>query len=326
MKEFRLTEIVRILRGNNSLTASKLAERLGVSRRTILRDLQQLQRRGVPIRTESGPHGGVSILPGWTPPIEELTDSEIVACMLPGGTHMAAELGLSRQLHQARRKMQQRLSPLQNQKVNLLQDRILVAPNGWKQQLRTPPALRESFLAIASNRIIEVHYQIPQKPMSMRRCEPLGLVLANTRWYLIARKTPENQLRTYRVDRIQSITRTEQTFTRDPAEKISELWHNAQQSFAACGAHPVVVQAKPEVVPHVEFCLNMISAEVLQEEIPNSKETLLRANVRSLQSAAGLLAGFGNLVTILEPADLRERICEIARQILKEYGGPSGAV
>ena len=47
MKEHRLAEIVRMLRGNAQVTASILADRLQVSRRTILRDLQELQRRGV---------------------------------------------------------------------------------------------------------------------------------------------------------------------------------------------------------------------------------------------------------------------------------------
>mgnify|MGYP000999052084 CR=1 FL=1 len=58
MKEHRLAEIVRMLRGNAQVTASILADRLQVSRRTILRDLQELQRRGVPIRTECGANGG----------------------------------------------------------------------------------------------------------------------------------------------------------------------------------------------------------------------------------------------------------------------------
>ena len=151
MKEHRLAEIVRMLRGNAQVTASILADRLQVSRRTILRDLQELQRRGVPIRTECGANGGVSILPGWLPPMEQLTDSELLAFMMPGGEYVAQELGLAQHFRRAQHKIDARLNPTQSRKVGLLQDRLLIVPTGWREPLDTPPVLRELLLAIAAD-------------------------------------------------------------------------------------------------------------------------------------------------------------------------------
>ncbi|MDO4687045.1 MAG: WYL domain-containing protein [Corynebacterium sp.] len=319
MKEQRLAEITRMLRANNQVTASILAEKLKVSRRTILRDLRELQSRGVPICTEPGPHGGVSIMPGWLPPTEQLTDSELVAFMLPGGTHMAAELGLARQLQSARRKMDGRLSPKQSRKVSLLQDRLLVVPHGWKEPLTTPPVLRELFLAVAANYVITVDYQALGQRSSVRTCQPLGLVLANTTWYLIARKVPHKEVRTYRVDRIKSIARTNETFTRDPTESIAEIWSAAQQEFATEGVR-VTVRSKSSVVHHVQFSLNIVGARTTIEEIPGSGDYLVTGKARCLAAAAGVLSGFGEAAVVLQPPELRLRIKELAEQNLKLYG------
>ncbi|MDO5077379.1 YafY family protein [Corynebacterium sp.] len=319
MKEQRLGEITRMLRGNDKLTVSILAERCQVSRRTILRDLRRLQRRGVPIITEQGPHGGVSILPGWTPPIEQLTDSELVAFMLPGGTHMAAELGLSKQFHSARGKMEGRLSPAQSRKVGLLQDRLLVVPNGWKQPKETPPVLRDLFLAVASDCLIEVNYQALCQPPAVRVCEPLGLVLANITWYLLARKVPSGDIRTYRADRILTVTRTRRRFERNPAENIADIWR-AQQRRYSTGSLAAKVFTKPAAVDTVEFCLRIIGDTPCITADAENDGFLVTATVRSLASAAGMLSGFGEAIEVLDPPELRARIAELARQNLDVYG------
>ena len=190
MKEHRLAEIVRMLRGNAQVTASILADRLQVSRRTILRDLQELQRRGVPIRTECGANGGVSILPGWLPPMEQLTDSELLAFMMPGGEYVAQELGLAQHFRRAQHKIDARLNPTQSRKVGLLQDRLLIVPTGWREPLDTPPVLRELLLAIAADYIVDVDYSPGKGRAAVRRCEPLGLIFAGTHWYVLVRKVP----------------------------------------------------------------------------------------------------------------------------------------
>jgi len=61
----RLLEIVYILLDKKRVTARELAEHFGVSRQTIVRDMDTLSTAGIPIYTERGKGGGISLLPNF---------------------------------------------------------------------------------------------------------------------------------------------------------------------------------------------------------------------------------------------------------------------
>ncbi len=65
MKIDRLIGILSILLQEEKTTAPELAERFEVSRRTINRDIEDLCKAGIPIRTAQGTGGGISIMDGW---------------------------------------------------------------------------------------------------------------------------------------------------------------------------------------------------------------------------------------------------------------------
>ena len=65
MKTDRLIGILSILLQEEKTTAPELAERFEVSRRTINRDIEDLCRAGIPIRTVQGSGGGISIMDGY---------------------------------------------------------------------------------------------------------------------------------------------------------------------------------------------------------------------------------------------------------------------
>ena len=75
MRADRLLELVALLRRHERLSATQLAERLCVSRRTVLRDLDALSLSGVPVYAEHGRNGGFSMLPGYRPETAGLTDA-----------------------------------------------------------------------------------------------------------------------------------------------------------------------------------------------------------------------------------------------------------
>ena len=62
----RLFEIVYLLLSKGKVTAREMAERFEVSQRTIYREIEALSIAGIPVYTEKGKGGGISLLPGFT--------------------------------------------------------------------------------------------------------------------------------------------------------------------------------------------------------------------------------------------------------------------
>jgi len=76
MQSSRLFEIIYLLLNKKSMTAKELAERFDVSTRTIYRDVDVLSLAGIPVYTEKGKNGGISLLPDYVLNKSILSESE----------------------------------------------------------------------------------------------------------------------------------------------------------------------------------------------------------------------------------------------------------
>ena len=101
----RLLSMIWLLRAHGRLPTSDLAQRLEVSRRTVLRDVEALSAAGVPVWCERGPHGGVRIDPGFRIDVTGLNREESRALFAGLTSWGAAHLGLGDALASAARKL-----------------------------------------------------------------------------------------------------------------------------------------------------------------------------------------------------------------------------
>src|ERR687893_2265497 len=95
MRADRLVSIVLLLQVNRRLTSGALAERLEVSPRTVMRDMEALSAAGVPVNADRGPGGGWSLDPAWRTNLTGLDGSELNAVFLAQPPRVLADLGLS---------------------------------------------------------------------------------------------------------------------------------------------------------------------------------------------------------------------------------------
>ena len=131
MRADRLLSLLWLLRAHGGMPAPELAQRLEVSRRTVLRDVEALSAAGVPVWCERGPCGGVRIDPGFRIDVTGLNHEESRALFAGLTTWGAVPLGLGEALTSAVRKLLAAVPSGQREGSVDIASRIVIDPQGW---------------------------------------------------------------------------------------------------------------------------------------------------------------------------------------------------
>lgn len=204
----RILQLSDLLRGRDTTTVSVLATELGVSRRTLLRDLASLRDRGVPINGEAGPGGGVRLDGDRGQAVVHLSVTEIVALWLGARlARCASDLPWGADADSGMAKL---LASLPTQKARALRAlcrRVIVgqpaSANVRAGAATVPRELLRLFEDAFSNGVgLGFVYNDREGRQSLRRIEPHGLLVEPPVWYVLARDVDKGEPRTFRMDRI----------------------------------------------------------------------------------------------------------------------------
>src|SRR6478672_12547343 len=105
MRASRLLSTLLVLQARGRMSARRLAEEMGVSVRTVLRDIDELSAAGVPVRAARGVDGGFELMEGWRTRLTGLTPAEAQAMFMAGAPGPTAQLGLGDAAGSAQLKM-----------------------------------------------------------------------------------------------------------------------------------------------------------------------------------------------------------------------------
>ncbi len=213
----RLISIILMLQRRGTLKASELAEELGVSERTIHRYMGMLDEMGIPIYSERGPYGGFSLVRGYKLPPLVFTPEEATVLYLGaelvkdvwGVSYHDAAIGATAKLDNV-------LPDALRQEVNQARRGLLVT--GWMRRDYGPwaPILDDLRRCVARRRQVRLIYQSFRQQVTERIVDPYALALQWGNWYLAGRCHLRDDLRTFRVDRIQAVEATGVTFDLPP--------------------------------------------------------------------------------------------------------------
>lgn len=240
MRAGRLLSLLMLLQNRGRMSAPKLAAELGVSARTIYRDVEALAAAGVPVYAEPGPAGGYQLLDGYRTRLTGLTADEAGSMFLTGLPQPAAELGLGAHVAAAELKLTAALpAPYREASTRIRQRFHLDAP-GWYREPDAVPHLLAVAEALWQDRVVEVDYRrwSPSPGEVTRRLCPLGLVLKAGIWYLVA-----DGPRTYRVSSIVRLRPLPDRFPRPENFDLAACWQDhvdRYESAAAVGEVAVV--------------------------------------------------------------------------------------
>jgi predicted DNA-binding transcriptional regulator YafY len=209
----RLTAILLKLQTQRIVRGKEIAERFGISLRTVYRDIRALEDAGVPIGSEAG--RGYFLAEGFHLPPIMFTPEEANSLLL--GSKLIekfSDMSVNRYFAGAMDKIKLVLGRKESEHLNTLSSFIEV--------LKTAPGSREGFpndllaeiqAALGCNRVIGIEYTSGYKEETTRRMiEPLGLCFYAAFWHLLAYCRLRGDYRDFRVDRIRSVTTTAHTF------------------------------------------------------------------------------------------------------------------
>lgn len=200
----RLTAILTQLQTKRLITATELAEKFGVSVRTIYRDMRALEASGIPIFTEEGK--GYSLMEGYRLPPVSFTESEANALI-------TAELLVRHNKDQsfidnyanAIAKVKAVLRRDTKDKLDLLANRIYIGTDSSSQsQSQNLTTLQ---LAITHFNLVKMTYKtVKNDAFSQRIIEPFAVhSYGNHHWMLIAWCRLRQDFRTFRIDKIERL-------------------------------------------------------------------------------------------------------------------------
>jgi predicted DNA-binding transcriptional regulator YafY len=177
MRADRLLSLALLLQARGTATARALAAELGVSVRTVYRDLAALSAAGVPVVTEAGPGGGCRLMDGYRFPLRGLRPDEAEALLILGVPAVLGELGLAGALTAAHRQIRVTAGVGSGALVHLDMPR-------WFGGQEEVPCLRDLARALRLGRKLAIRYPPPDR--EPRVVGPLGLVNKAGTWYLVA--------------------------------------------------------------------------------------------------------------------------------------------
>jgi len=199
MRADRLLAILMLLQHRGRLTAAQLTAELGVSHRTVLRDVDALSTSGVPVYTDRGRGGGISLTPGYRTDLTGLTLDEAKALLSSGSGRVASPAFAS-----AMRKVAAALPEPHRAQAARAARRMLVRPDGFAWPRPPEPHLVELQRAVIDGLRVRALYRCRDGDVAERTLDPVGLVHAGDHWYLLALR--DGAERTYRVSRIEELT------------------------------------------------------------------------------------------------------------------------
>ncbi len=208
----RVVAILTQLQSKRIVKAQELADRFGVSLRTIYRDIKTLEAAGVPISSEAGV--GYSIVDGYKLPPVMFTREEAVSFVAAEKLmQQFTDKSLGTAFGTAMYKIKSVLRWSEKDWIDELDSKILVHPKTTLFNKEVPNALEVLIHGIAHKKQVQFSYQsIEADAPNQRVIEPIGLYHENEYWYLVAYCHLRKDYRKFRTDRIFKIVKLEKSF------------------------------------------------------------------------------------------------------------------
>lgn len=315
----RLLRLLSLLQTPREWTGTQLAERLGVSTRTVRNDIDRLRNLGYPVDATRGAVGGYRLGAGAQLPPLLLDDEEAVAVAVGLRTAAAGSVsGIEETSLRALAKVEKVLPSRLRRRVNALQTYVASVSQESRGPRVDATVLTELTAACRDHELVRFDYEDRGKTGSRRKVEPYGLVNWGRRWYLVAWDLDRQDWRNFRVDRMTPKfpagprfaprVLPDEDLARFVSERVSSAPRRVNARITIHAPAAVIIERVPPMVGPIES----VDANTCVLSTGNDDVAMLAVYL-------GML-GFDFAVT--EPEELVDAVRALGERYLRAAGDP----
>jgi predicted DNA-binding transcriptional regulator YafY len=221
----RALRVLGLLQAQPGITSDQIAEQLGVTSRAARRYISILREADIPVESSRGPYGGYQLGRGLRLPPLIFSAAEALGLVMAvlDGRHAAADT--ENPVGAALGKIIRALPESVGRQAATMRQHATAVParSATRPDPETTSVLAE---AVADRRRVRIGYRSQSGKEWEEEAEPWAVVVRYGLWYLLCHSLRADAVRTYRIDRIQSVTRSDQEFrapeSLDPAALLEE--------------------------------------------------------------------------------------------------------
>lgn len=306
MKFQIMTDMLFTLLANRKTSAGELAQKYGISVRSIYRYVEEMSVSGIPVDCMRGTHGGIYISDTFKLPKGLMTREEY-------GKAIEAMMAMNEQLgdpvlESAIRKLSARVkSEARDMTVS---GNMLIDSGAWGDEHRFSEKLSLIERAIEEREALVIDYFSREGERTQRTVLPHLLVFKQNIWYVYAFCRKRNAFRLFKLGRMRSVLKTGEIFERIPFERKDiplNFWHREENAVHA------MFEISSEALPFAEEWLGVENVQTRDGRF------FAEVSLPDDEALIGKILSAGTGFRVVSPASLAEKVRAEAEKIASAY-------
>ena len=305
----RLTAILIQLQSRRIVKAQEIADRFDISLRTVYRDVKALEESGIPVIGEAGM--GYSLMDGYRLPPVMFTREEAMAFLTAEKlVEKLTDRNNSANYQSAMFKIRAVLRSSEKDFLETIDDHIEVLHARHIQAGNSDLNLHQTILrSVSEKKVVHIRYfSLYKQEQSERSIEPVGIFFLNSYWHLVAWCRLRQDYRDFRMDRIKSLTMTEEIFRQQHPSIRTYL----KQLDKECQLTEVVMSVEKK---YAGYLSDQKYYHGLLHEKEDGDKMILTFMTPSLEGFCRWFVMVGDIATVHKPAELKTRIRDLVSRI-----------
>lgn len=309
MKIDRLIGIISILLQKGKVTAPYLAEKFEVSRRTINRDIESISQSGIPLVTEQGQNGGISIMNGFSIDRTALSSSDMNAILT--GLQSLDSISGTKQYQQLMEKLCAGTSDAipKTDKPDVINGTGIYINLSSYHKSSLAPKIELFKKAIQNHNEVSFTYYSP-RGKTKRIVDPYILIFWWSSWYVWSYCNLRKEFRLFKLNRMANLKTEDKIFT--PEKQIPSPEYVMQKIY------PQEIKVKLSFSPEVKWrIIDEFGAEYVS--CSDEEKIIVETSVTDKENLFVMLLTYGTQVELLEPKEFRKEFVDYIAGISKKY-------